>query len=341
MKISKLAINSLIGLTWATLNCAALVGCASQNTGLTPEQEDANASEDDLRATAAKLAGTFAGSTGEGLGAGIEKVVFTKEGTFFAIVDTGLRCVRAPCPSSLRIDGTFKATTKYLTLSSLAGTAASPYHGRYTYTFSGDKLAFKHTGATPYASELTRKSESFCEQVSDCVGQPQPNRLMCVPAPRVVCEENAQCSNTCAPRTVTISGAMKIVASNQGGFLPISPPGSTCRLASSYSLDVATKTLSWELCRSPGPTVPFNLLKGSRVLLAHEFGQIERLLDKVQVGSTNNCGADAAKKSITVSSAAGDKVFVDAFFACEGGNTTYVENLGEVFAAFGTIAEPQ
>jgi hypothetical protein len=318
-----------------TFACAILLatGCASQSGGtLTPEQEEANASEDDLRATATKLAGTFSGSAGEGIGAGIEKVVFTKAGTFFAVVDSGLRCVRAPCPSSLRIEGTFKATAKYLRLLPLAGAPASEYHGRYTYTFTGEALTLNHTGPTPYESTLTRKPESFCEQVSDCSGQPQPNRLTCVPAPRVVCGEDNQCSNTCAPRALTADGAISITVSSQGGLLPPLRPGSTCRLGSSYTLEMGTKTLTWDLCRSVGGA-PFTAIKGSKVLVPREVGQVERTLDKVQLSGQQNCGADAPKKALKIKSTAGEAVYIDDFYACEG-TATYVENLGEALSVF-------
>ena len=97
----KLAVSSLVlGFS--------VFACAVESTD-PADAEEADSTESDMVANAQKLAGSF--TLVPGIGAPtMQGIVFNANGTFFADVDTGIRCFRAPCPSNVRMTGRFAET---------------------------------------------------------------------------------------------------------------------------------------------------------------------------------------------------------------------------------------
>lgn len=149
---------------------AFVPGCAADAPQDEADAEETAASEDELSTNATKLVGAFHGEasahppTFEGL-------VFKADGTFFGDVDTGIRCFRAPCPSSAHVEGKFSATKNYLRLTPKSGPSSTQYYGRYRYTLAGDKLSLSSTALSATWSNTLDKEASYCAQPSDCAAQ--------------------------------------------------------------------------------------------------------------------------------------------------------------------------
>lgn len=105
--------------------------------------------EDDLTQAGKKLIGEYV-EKGEGPFRGLvltSEAATSKANIFFADIDTGIVCVRAPCPTVERIEGTFTAGTKYITLkSATASDLVVPFLGKYSYKVVGDKFSLSRTG---------------------------------------------------------------------------------------------------------------------------------------------------------------------------------------------------
>lgn len=139
-------------------------------------------------------------------------IVFTgtEEGRghhFFMDVDNGIRCIRAPCPSTSRVEGYFIAGASTVTLTAVPTTTGPrpEYLGRFYYNLQGNTLTLSKSGRV--FARLTKQT-SYCAEADDCAEQ----RLI---APRCLgrwtCESNAcryQCgrptcaTTTCAPGTI-------------------------------------------------------------------------------------------------------------------------------------------
>lgn len=149
---------------------SVVAGCAVDATGTNdPGADDeamASADESELRSGAQILAGAWAEGSGP-----VSAIVFTQESAgagryrFFADVDTGIRCIVAPCPSSARIEGSYKATTQKVTLTFAS---SSPYVKRLagTHTYSATSRKLTLTKGT-LQSKL-KKADSYCQEASDC-----------------------------------------------------------------------------------------------------------------------------------------------------------------------------
>lgn len=184
----------LVSLTLA-LALAALgtMACSSA-----PEEEavGSDEAEGELSAAGQAVVGAY---VNEASGA-LQALVIKADGTFFADVDNGIRCVRAPCPATTRVTGTVKAGKKTVTLKAnedLEPTVASNF-GRFYYTLSDPNLpSVPSLTLTKGANTqvLTVKT-SYCAANSDCYGQ-----SMIVPACfplSFTCVNNA-CNFRCSP----------------------------------------------------------------------------------------------------------------------------------------------
>lgn len=128
------------------------------------------------------------------------------------------------------------------------------------------------------------------------------------------------------------SDATKLVAKISGGFMPPPPPGSTCSNGAQYTLDRASRELSWQTCEFNGSN-PRHLVPGSATLTRAQVATIEAALGGLEITTEEICGADKPFEVLTVSTPAGDKRYVDSFYACRGGSDVYVDNIGAVFGA--------
>src|SRR5688572_12458590 len=109
----KLAFSAL-ALGLASL---AAPGCAADADPVDDaDAEEAAASEDELNAAQRNLVGAYHHTSGAMRPPTFQGLVFNADGTYFADVDTGIRCVRAPCPSHVRLAGRFTATRSYVRL---------------------------------------------------------------------------------------------------------------------------------------------------------------------------------------------------------------------------------
>lgn len=103
---------------------------------------------------------------------------------FFAYVDNGVRCVRAPCASESSVEGYFTASTRAVTLRpSPAVTFPTVSFGAYQYALRGDRLTLSQGGRV--VAEL-RKASSYCGEADDCAEQSLPaprclGRWTCTP----------------------------------------------------------------------------------------------------------------------------------------------------------------
>ena len=336
----KLAVSALF-----VASAFALVpGCAADTTQDEADAEEAAASEDELSTNAAKLVGAFQGGssvqppTFEGL-------VFKQDGTFFGDLDTGIRCVRAPCPSGAHLEGRFSATKNYLRLSPKSGPSTTQFYGRYRYTIVGKKLSLSSTALAAGWSNTLEKASSYCAQPSDCAAQGLMHP-MCVGSWTCGASTANTCGYKCGIVTPPAShiwptSATKLVAVNSGGgFRPPPPAGSTCAIGrATYTLDRATRHLAWETCESPDNVTPAHTTTGSTTITVAELATVNAAMNGVTIATEDMCGADKPLYQIKVTTPAGEKTYTDSFYKCQGGSRTYVDGINDVFSALRNAAE--
>lgn len=337
----KLALSALI---IAGSGFVAVPGCVADASDPREdgESEGIVASQDELTTSAARLVGAFHGAGGAARPPTFEGIVFQQSGDFFADVDTGLRCVRAPCPSHVRLVGRFRATRNHVRLSPRAGESPQSFHGLYRYTLANDKLTLSRAGApwSAWANTLD-KELSYCAQPTDCEAQSLIHP-MC--AGSWTCGGERSCGWSCGvpvPDAIWPADRTRLVAESPGGgFVPPAPPGSTCTLgARKYSLDVETRMLSWEVCEFSGPGTPLHVVTGSRTLSRAELEAVSSAMLDVKLATDEVCGADKPLLSIKVTSASqGTRTYTDSFYSCMGGDRTYVDHIDGVFSALGDLA---
>lgn len=318
----------------------AVAGCSAD--AVDPAADDADAeeaatSDADLTANANRLVGAFHGG-GTVVPPSFYGLVFQQDGTFFADVDTGIRCIKAPCPSNVRLTGRFSATKNYLRLSPAPGQKADRFHGRYRYSLAKDALSLRRAELSPSWVNTLEKEISYCAAPVDCEGQ-SIIHPMCVGS--WSCSEARSCAWKCGvpnDNAFWPASSTKLVAHSTPGFGPWPPPGSTCSVgASTYTYDVATKKLSWEVCQYNPDNKPFTNATGSKVLTAAQIDKIVGSVKSLKISTADICGADKPGMTVTVTSANGEKSYLDDFYACQK-QGTYVSNIGVVFGAMRDVA---
>ena len=151
---------------------------------------------------------------------------------FFADVDNGVRCVRAPCPSEARIEGVLTATSRALQLRLSDPSVTVPgLLGGYNYTLRGDVLTFTAGGR---AVARLRRVASYCAAGDDCAEQ----RLT---TPSCVgvwsCSAARACNWTCITRCATVRCSATTHCVDNGTSARCVPNGPSCaaiRCASGY-----------------------------------------------------------------------------------------------------------
>ena len=277
----------LFGFVALALVSAGSVGCAA-DTSSVDDEGDVEESADELTAAGKALIGSYKDDSGA-----FKTLVLTtkkvgQRNEFSADVDTGIRCIKAPCPSSEHIQGTITAGSKTITLySTTASGFAKHLLGKYNYLVQGDKFSLSRKG---FAQSLEK------------VGAIWP------------------------------ADATKLVAKLSGGFMPPPPAGSTCSNGQEYSLTLATRKLSWANCDFNG-SLPRHMKTGVVTLTNAELAKIHAAMNAVEIATSDSCGADKPFETLTVSSPAGDKKYVDSFYRCNRGDNVYIDNIGGVFGA--------
>jgi hypothetical protein len=211
---------------------ALLPGCAVDAPQDEADLEETAASADELSANAQRFVGAYRGQSSV-QPPSFQGLVFKLDGTFFGDVDTGIRCITAPCPSSAHLEGRYSATKNYLRLTPKSGATSNGFYGRYRYTLAGDKLTIKSSSLGASWSNTLDKELSYCAQPSDCAGQGLIHP-MCVGSWTCGASKANSCGYKCGivlPPASEIwpASATKLVAeSSGGGFRPPPPAGSTC-----------------------------------------------------------------------------------------------------------------
>ncbi len=304
----------------------AIPACAAEDAS-----SPASAPEADLTAAAKRLVGAYQGE-GSARPPYFEGLVLQSDGSFFADVDTGIRCVRAPCPSHVRLEGRFSATKNVLTLNPTPGQERTSYHGVYKFdAIDGLRSTLTLTREDGWTANFAKES-SYCREATDC-GRQSLIVPACVGA--FDCEAN-RCAYQCGVPTLAVwpANATKLVAETAGGgFTPPPPPGSNCAFGQQkYTLDVASKELAWEICSFSDWKTPLSLEKGTKVLSDAAFQSIEGAMSGVTRSSSDLCGADKPMLTLEVTTPSGTSTYKDSFYSCMGeGN--YVDGVDEVFGA--------
>ncbi|MFO0675382.1 MAG: hypothetical protein U0169_02535 [Polyangiaceae bacterium] len=199
--------KNLLGIAslslFALVSSSVVVGCAADMADAadeTTESDDSvGVSADELSKAGKALVGTYLETPAEVRNDRFRGLVLSWKAVngsankFIADVDTGIRCIVAPCPSGGRIEGTFTATKKTITLRANASNVAmgaSAFLGTYRYSVSGDQLTLKRAGF----EQTFDKGGSFCDVPADCELQDIVH-VMC--AGHWTCSESRTCGYTC------------------------------------------------------------------------------------------------------------------------------------------------
>lgn len=332
-------MNFKLALSALSLGLVALVGCSASS-------EESSSSDSDIVAPIldVHVTGAWKAKPGSAKSASFfEGIVFNDNGTFFADVNTGIMCVTAPCPTSARLEGTYTVRGRSVTL-----TAKDPaeqnngYYDRYSVTRTDDSLSLSKLGGEGLSNDLGLQT-SYCSEATDC-GSQGLIHPMCAPGGWTCSAENT-CAFSCGiipvKNEVWPADRTQLVAqTNGGGFTPPPAAGSTCALgAAKYTLDIATKSLSWETCKFVDWQTPMHSVSGSKTLTAAQLKKVDAAMNQVKVTDQDICGADKPMLNISVTSAAkGTVQYTDSFYACMGGERLYVDNIDGVFSAFRDLA---
>ena len=161
-------VNAFFALATASFVAAsALTGCAADTTEGADDGVDPEVTTDELTAAGKKLIGAYKDDSGAFKGLVLTDEKVGARNKFFADVDTGIRCITTPCPSAERIEGTFTAGTKTITLYSTSAVNAKHLLGKYNYLVQGSKLTLSRKGF----SQSLSKEISYCAAPADCYRQ--------------------------------------------------------------------------------------------------------------------------------------------------------------------------
>lgn len=162
----KLATAFFALATAAVVSASALTGCAA-DTSAEDAADDTEETSDELSAAGKKLIGSYVDDTGAFRGLVLTSEKVGQGNKFFADVDTGIRCITTPCPSSERIEGTFTAGAKTITFKSSTANHGKHLLGKYNYLVQGSKFSLFRKD---FAQSLS-KENSYCSQSNDCYRQ--------------------------------------------------------------------------------------------------------------------------------------------------------------------------
>ncbi len=136
------------------------------------------------------------------------------------------------------------------------------------------------------------------------------------------------------PVTVWPADVRTLLAESHGSFRRV-PSGSECLPdQAKYSLDIASKKVTWEVCELVNRSTIFTKKSGATTLSKTMLKKITSAAKNVEVSGQTFCGNDKPAMDITVTSSSwGEQKFFDAFYACQG-EGTYVNGIDEVLDAF-------
>ena len=142
------------------------------------------------------------------------------------------------------------------------------------------------------------------------------------------------------------SDATKLVAEDSGGgFVPPAPAESPCNanlgMPGTYTVTVSDKKLVFRVCVADASdsTKPHRWVDGMKALTNSEYDSLVAALHNVMVSTRPDCGADKPTLTLKVSSAAGERTYLDVFYACQM-QGTYVTGMDGVFGVLQSLAKP-
>ncbi|MBL8601954.1 MAG: hypothetical protein JNK72_08520 [Myxococcales bacterium] len=189
-------LSRTMRLVGAVVLASTLGGCYGAGEAIEADEASDPISLEEARSQSwESLLGAWRGTSGPFTG-----LVFTRQTQrtgrhFFADVDTGIRCITTPCPSSARMEGYFTAGSVTVTLRhpDRPSVETAPFFGRYDYTLRGNTLTLSQRGRV--IARLS-KATSYCAEADDC-GEQSLITPRCLGA--FTCRENA-CVYRCGPR---------------------------------------------------------------------------------------------------------------------------------------------
>jgi hypothetical protein len=125
-----------------------------------------------------------------------------------------------------------------------------------------------------------------------------------------------------------------------GGFVGPGPDGAECsRGEAHYTLDIKTLALTSKRCTERGDNAPLRFVTTSRTLSPTEYLDVDAAMKALSTtNDPSQCGADKPELDVTVASPRGEMTYYDDFYACQGGEKTYVANIDGVFEVFAKLA---
>ncbi len=198
----------------------SVVGCGTAPDVAQTDEE----SEEALSTSWTKLVGAWDGQFGGIQALVLESTPDVHGHHFFADVDNGIRCIKAPCPSTARVEGYYTATTKNLWLHVTSGSSGIDHSGKYAYKFTylngkyleltkdGDTQSLKYTGT--YCTTADDCAEQDFVHIL-CVGHYTCNKHSCGYACGV--QQGIKCgTKTCGTGTYCCNPVMSICTPNGG-----------------------------------------------------------------------------------------------------------------------------
>jgi hypothetical protein len=155
---------------------------------------------------AARLVGSYVGESSNRSYPVLGGLVLASNGTFFSDADTGIRCIQAPCPSNVRMSGTFTATATKLNLRASGSSVDSVYSYTLKIARNGEKvLKLDQVRFDANWTNTLKSAPSYCRTTLDCKDLAVPAVL----GAELACMQNActivnagKCRFTlCAPDT--------------------------------------------------------------------------------------------------------------------------------------------
>jgi hypothetical protein len=138
-------------------------------------------------------------------------------------------------------------------------------------------------------------------------------------------------------------GAFDALTLGVSGGMPMPPhDGDECDVSypETITVDAASATITWDLCRYDSSLPHTFVSRGSRVLDAAELETVRQALALVQVGNRGMCGADKATITLDVSAGGVQGRYVEDFYGCNPpiDGRTFVVNVDDLEYALWDLA---
>jgi hypothetical protein len=189
----------LFGLAALALVSAGSIGCAADTSPVADDEVDVEETSDELTAAGKKLIGAYKDDSGAFKSLVLSATKVGQRNVFTADVDTGIRCIKAPCPSGEHIEGTFTAGAKTITLYSTTAVNAKHLLGKYNYLVQGEKFSLSRKG---FAQSLEKIDDIWPADATTLVAR-LSGGFMPPPPPGSTCSNSQEYSLAVATRKLS------------------------------------------------------------------------------------------------------------------------------------------